>query len=506
MRRTKAVLLSRGSIMTLLLVVASGCAQDPVDGLDEAPGEAIELLDLVNMENAYSAAVQGAGGDVLYLPENPNLRMRLAVEPLAIEVAAIGDPLPGFDPVELAEATEAFAAVEEIDEGLGPIFNEAGCGVCHGIPALGGAGTQIERRFGRLANGVFDALEGQGGSLRDLFSNGTYVTEAGQTCTIPVEVEPSTANVSNVGRTSIPLFGLGLMDAMPDEVFAQVQATQPPEDRGITTSVVVALADTRDSRQGNGTRRLARFGWKGGVPSLVQFSGDAYMNEMGITTQSCVNGVSNLAFASEQFPNNVAPPAGCNGGDLAPANPAGNPQIPEFTDDVVGSCAGGRDEVQDDLALFTLFMTSLAPPPRNLTNPSRIQRGLDAFQVIGCGDCHVTGTYVTPFTPFNGVPSRAGFRPFSDFMVHDMGSLGDNIANTGQSATAARRMRTPPLWGVKHKPNLLHDGRANNANLDTRLTDAIVAHAGQAQGERDNFLFFLNSTQRADLLFFLKSL
>ena len=91
-------------------------------------------------------------------------------------------------------------------------------------------------------------------------------------------------------------------------------------------------------------------------------------------------------------------------------------------------------------------------------------------------------------------------------MVHDMGSLGDNIANTGQSAAVARRMRTAPLWGVKHKPNLLHDGRANSANLDTRLTDAILAHAGQAQGERDNFVFFLNSAQRADLLFFLKSL
>jgi CxxC motif-containing protein (DUF1111 family) len=485
------------------LVVGSGCALDPADELDEPPGEELDdPADLADMDRAFTVAVQAAGGDVLYQPANPALAQRLAIEPLAIEVAAIGDPLPGFG--DLTEATEAFAAEEEIDEGLGPIFNETGCGVCHGIPVLGGAGTQIERRFGRISNGVFDALEGQGGSLRDLFSNGTYTTETGQRCTIPVEAEPSNANVRNVGRTSIPLFGLGLMDAMPDEVFAQVQATQPPEDRGITTSVVVALADTRDPRQGNGTRRLSRFGWKGGVPSLTQFSADAYMNEMGITTQSCVDGVSNLAFANEQFPNNIAPPAGCQGGDLAPLH--GIPGIPQFTDDPVGSCAGGRDEVQDDLILFTLFMTSLAPPPRDLTDPARVQRGANAFDVIGCDDCHVTGTYITPFNPFNGVPARFGFRPFTDFMIHDMGSLGDNIANTGQSATAARRMRTAPLWGVKHKPNLLHDGRANSTNLDQRLTDAILAHAGQAQGERDNFVFFLSSTGRADLLFFLKSL
>jgi len=501
MRGTKT-LLSHGSIATLLLVVASGCAQDPADGLDEAPGEEIDAADLEDMDTAYSVAVQAAGGEVLYQPENPNLSLRLAIEPLAIEIAAIGDPLPGMG--DLAEATEAFASEEEIDEGLGPIFNETGCGVCHGIPVLGGAGTQIERRFGRIANGVFDALEGQGGSLRDLFSNGTFETESGQICNIPVEVEPSNANVRNVGRTSVPLFGLGLMDAMPDEVFAQVQATQPPEDRGITTSVVVALADTRDPRQGNGTRRLARFGWKGGVPSLVQFSGDAYMNEMGITTQSCIDGVSNLAFANEQFPNNIAPAAGCQGGDLAPLQTVAG--IPATTDDIVGSCAGGRNELQDDLGLFTLFMTSLAPPPRDLTDPARIQRGANAFDVIGCDDCHVTGTYITPSNPFNGVPGRRGFQPFSDFMIHEMGSLGDNIANTGQSATAARRMRTAPLWGAKNKPNFLHDGRANNANLDVRLTDAILAHAGQAQGERDNFAFFLNSTQRADLLFFVKSL
>src|SRR5262245_45432176 len=73
-------------------------------------------------------------------------------------VTAVGDALPGVTAADFAEALEAFAAVEELDEGLGPVFNEAGCGVCHTQGAIGGAGVQIERRFGRFVNGRFDDL------------------------------------------------------------------------------------------------------------------------------------------------------------------------------------------------------------------------------------------------------------------------------------------------------------------------------------------------------------
>src|SRR5690349_24813702 len=79
--------------------------------------------------------------------------------------AVAGDALPGTDAAEFAAAKAAFATVEEIDDGLGPIFNERGCGVCHSLGAVGGAGTQYERRFGRFVNGRFDSLSGRGGSL-----------------------------------------------------------------------------------------------------------------------------------------------------------------------------------------------------------------------------------------------------------------------------------------------------------------------------------------------------
>ena len=168
---------------------------------------------------------------------------------------------------------------------------------------------------------------------------------------------------------------------MPNAVFAQVQATQPPSLRGTARQQTILLPDPRDSSQSVGSQRIGRFGWKGNVPNLMQFSGDAYLNEMGITTQSCFEGQSILAFAFENLPNNVAPPPGCNGGDLAPA-----------TDDAVGDCSGGLTEIQDDLILFTTFMESLAPPPRDLSDGNGVFFGSQVFDAVGCDNCHVTET------------------------------------------------------------------------------------------------------------------
>src|SRR5262249_33730205 len=75
------------------------------------------------------------------------------------EITAVaGDPLPGSAAADFAEVKAAFNTVEELADGLGPIFNEKACGNCHTQGASGGAGVQIERRFGRVANGVFNSL------------------------------------------------------------------------------------------------------------------------------------------------------------------------------------------------------------------------------------------------------------------------------------------------------------------------------------------------------------
>ena len=411
--------------------------------------------------------------------------------------AVLGDRLPGTstNDTNFAEFKANFMAQEEIDEGLGPIFNAEGCAVCHDAGAVGGASaTRIERRYGRFVNGLFDPLGNRGGSLRQLFTVGPFTGLNGQACNPPLEVEPAEATVHNVGRLTTPLFGLGLVDAMPDSFFTGMAASEPIATRGIANIVSTVLPNDRDVNQSIGGQRVGRFGWKAGVPNLLQFAADAYLNEMGITTQSCFRGVSVTAFATESAPNGIPVPAGCD--DLAPPPPAG---VPAGTDDAVGSCAGGITKIQKDIDNFKRFMTNLAPPPRDLSNSGAIARGTPLYDSIGCAACHTRRVFTTPGPAPNGVPSNTNFQPFSDFLVHDMGALGDLIGNAGDTVAVTRRMRTAPLWGVRFRPLLLHDGRCTN------VACAIGAHDGQAATARDRFNA-LTAAQRTDVVNFVLSM
>lgn len=126
-------------------------------------------------------------------------------------------------------------------------------------------------------------------------------------------------------------------------------------------------------------------------------------------------------------------------------------------------------------------MTFLAPAPRTPIDPFVNLVGGTAFTNAGCADCHLLKDYVTPANPGNGVPGNFTFRPRSDFLLHDMGTLGDQIGNDGDSVATTRLMRTAPLWGLHHRTKFLHDGRA------TTITDAIHAHGGQALSSVSKF-------------------
>jgi CxxC motif-containing protein (DUF1111 family) len=405
-------------------------------------------------------------------------------------LTAAGDPLPGVTAVDFAAAKAAFNTVEEITDGLGPIFNERGCGVCHTQGAIGGAGVQIERRFGRFDSaGRFNGLANKGGSLRQLFTLGSFTGAAGQACNVPLEVEPPEATVHNVGRLTTPLFGAGLIDSLPDSAIIANANAQSASVRGVVNRVKVLLPNANDPTQAVGSTRVGRFGWKAGVASLVQFAADAYVNEMGITTQHCIAGQSVLDFALESRPNGIAQPAGCD--DLAPPHDA-VAGIPAETDDVVGDCAGGRTEIQDDVALFTTFMTFLAPSPRLPIDPNINLQGGTAFNRVGCASCHLLRDYVTPAHPANGVPGNFTFRPRSDFLVHDI-ATGDNIGNDGDSQATTRRIRTAPLWGLHLRGAFLHDGSA------ATIEQAIARHGGQAAAARSAFNALSTSDRNAML-------
>jgi CxxC motif-containing protein (DUF1111 family) len=432
--------------------------------------------------------------------------------------------LPGISAADFAAARANFAAVEGLADGLGPIFNERGCGNCHSNGAVGGAGENIERRFGRFVGGVFDPFDGTtseidvGGSLLQLFTVGNFNNPnlpAGSRgkcqpgnptlCCVPQEVVPPQATV-RAGRLTTPLFGLGLVDAMPDAFFDALAAAEPASVRGIARREAILFPDVQDPAQSIGTIRVARFGWKAAVPTLQQFAADAYLNEMGITSQSCFHGTSINTFARENLPdaNPASVPVGCD--DLAPLQSPGDVAatgMPINTDDAVGPCDDGRTEVQEDIANFFAFMTFLAPPGPDAADrgdTTSIQRGSPLFSQIGCANCHVRTPFVTPPSPPTGVPGNFTFHPFSDFLVHDMGALGDRIgADPGETLAQTRRMRTAPLWGIKVRNHLLHDGRTSD------VATAIRAHDGQGAAARNAFNA-LSSTDQHAVVQFVRSI
>ena len=373
----------------------------------------------------------------------------------AIPAYEFGAPLPGLTSDQLSEFSSGqaqFQDVETVADGLGPVFNESSCSACHtslvsGVAAVGGTNQRLETRFGKITGGAFDPLEELGGSLMQNQGIGRWngVNFVG-------EKVPSEANVVAHRRTT-PLFGLGLVDAVPDQTFqelARLEKLLTPGTGG-TLSIVTNLA--------TGSAAVGKFGWKAQNPTLFQFAGDAYLNEMGIT--------------NPQFPNENCPQGDCS---LLAANPK-----PGLNDD-------GTD-VQE----FTDFMMFLAPPPPGPTTPQS-KAGERIFYLIGCANCH----FPTLVTGRNAVAAlnQVVFHPYSDFLLHDMGALGDGIT---QGTATGSLMRTAPLWGLRIQSRLLHDGRALTAQ------DAILAHDGQGKTAR-NLYTALTPSQKANLLAFLNSL
>jgi CxxC motif-containing protein (DUF1111 family) len=417
------------------------------------------------------------------------------------EGAVLGDALPGTNATAFAEARDNFALTETVQDGAGPIFNERSCSACHSNSATGGAGQNIERRYGRVVNGVFDAMESTGGSLRQLFGLGGFNPSPGVNCQSGQDVLPAAATIRDSGRLTTPLFGLGLVDSLPDGRFDTLAGREPSAIRGIVNRVSIALPNPLDSAQSTGGTRVGRFGWKAGVANLGQFSADAYLNEMGITTSSCIAGVANRAFGTENRANRAPSNAVINGcpDDLVPG-----------TDDDFATeednCAGGVNELQDDVANFTFFMAHLAAPPAQaISAGSAADRGRTLFNSasLQCSGCHRSDSDVFVSTAAGGIQGGIVFAPYSDFLVHDMGTLGDGIGNTGDSVAVTRRMRTAPLWGLRSRNLLLHDGRTSDRGA------AILAHNGGANGQGTGAATAygaLSASQKSDLLAFLSTL
>ena len=375
-----------------------------------------------------------------------------ALLPAAQPAVLPGDPLPGLTASEFSEfrlGLEDFTEVETAEDGLGPAFNGTSCAACHNVPAIGGASVVVETRAGYRTEQGLAGLDHDGNTLMHLFS------------VPPHNCQPAAPDDANVfaRRAPLPVFGDGLIEAIPDETILALEDPFDRDGNGVRGRAAIVMDVA------TGTRRVGRFGWKAQQATLLAFAGDAYRNEMGIT--------------NDLFPNEYAygiSDAAMRRCDLRPD--------PEDVRDPLTHKRG--------IDNFEAFMKFLAPIARGPIDQAA-RDGERVFQSLGCATCHVpaltTGPSVNPLFNRKTVPL------YSDLLLHDIGT-GDGIL---QAAANGEEIRTPALWGLRLRRPLLHDGSAST------IDEAVVRHSREGELARRGFSQ-LRETDRALLMAFLKSL
>jgi CxxC motif-containing protein (DUF1111 family) len=429
-------------------------------------------------------------------------------------------PLPGLGQDELnffQDGMARFSFTEVVSggsnqqgtgNGLGPRFNSNQCASCHIQPNVGGS-SPAQNPLGEVASADgavntmpwFIAPNGPIREARFVQSNGlpdggvhdlfviTGRADAG-TCKIaqpsflpagnPLTGQGGSKNI--VFRIPTPLFGGGLIEAIPDSaILANLAADAASKSQvGVKGHANAILGGNTNLSANDGT--ITRFGWKAQNKSLLVFAGEAYNVEMGISNQL--------------FPQERDETPGCHG--AADATPEDTNNFPlTVTANAVG--------VLSDIEAFANFMRMLAPaapaaPTASTTN------GRAQFVSVGCALCHTpsftTGRAIATGSSRSPSPalSNKQVNLFSDLLVHHMGqNLADGIT---QGSAGPDEFRTAPLWGLGQRVFFLHDGRTQD------LMAAIQAHdseGSEANGVIQQFNS-LSAGQQQDVLNFLRSL
>ena len=380
-----------------------------------------------------------------------------------------------------------FDEQEEIASGLGPLYNAHSCRDCHENPVAGGSSQVTELRAGhRNAQGEFGFPEVPIGGGAVIVSGRTLINDKAicPSANFPdldaQEHLPDRENVRAL-RLSVSLLGDGYVEAVPDELLAAIAKWQcgQPELGVCGTPMMVPVLEAP------GVMRIGRFGWKSEQASLLSFSADAYLNEMGVTSLLRPTEVTTLC-------------------DTVPD--------PEDRPDATGTT---------DIERFARFIRATKAPPREtkLAATPAARNGSMLFETIGCGVCHapLLTTHPPGTLLFGGayrVPAALGNRtlhPYSDYLMHDVGT-GDGILLAvpehhgpgfaglqASFAGSAFKMRTAPLWGLRTRSRLMHDGASPT------LREAIARHQHEAEKARQGF-DALPAASQEQLLTFLRSL
>ena len=268
--------------------------------------------------------------------------------------------------------------------------------------------------------------------------------------------------VQSSQRNTSALFGIGLIDDIPDEVIEAVAQQQADSNTGVTGRV---------HRLEDGS--IGRFGWKAQKASLYDFTMTACAVEVGLH-------VPGHEQAPVPYDSEHEPP--------------------------------GLDLNQDQLDALVAYIRSLPPPTQNDPGEdetrNRIQQGKELFKSAGCAVCHVDN-----MGDVDGL--------YSDLLLHDLGPELGGVGHYGIQSTpapesdeqlgatddgqtkpagpSATEWRTPPLWGVRDSAPYLHDGRART------LETAIAFHGGEAADSRLKF-FRMTDDEQQSVVAFLKTL
>jgi CxxC motif-containing protein (DUF1111 family) len=365
-------------------------------------------------------------------------------------------PVDGLTPSELAAFVEGdgeFGRAFAPADGLGPVFNNVSCASCHSGDGRG----RIENALSRFGEAPDFAVSVGGPQLQDRAIAGAEPERLPSGYAVSVRLPP-------------PVFGVGLIEAIPDSVILAYADSLDADGDGISgrPNYVVPPDFVPASEPGGGSGSvLGRFSRKAQVASLLHQVAGAYHEDMGITSD----------FLPVEVRNPLASAA------LAGADRVPDPEVPTTTVQAVVN-----------------YVRMLAPPAPGTDTPERA-RGAFVFDSIGCAQCH-RPTMRTGTSPI-GALSQRDVTLYSDLLLHDMGpGLADNRGDGGATGS---EWRTAPLWGLRLMREflngdafLLHDGRART------IEEAILLHGGEAQAVRDRFAA-LPAADRSALLDFVGS-
>jgi CxxC motif-containing protein (DUF1111 family) len=329
-------------------------------------------------------------------------------------------------------------------DGLGPVFNLQTCLRCHQFPTLGGAGLLTVIRAGTFDGKKFIAPAG-----------GTLIHTSALPASLTEKILPEFNVVSKRIATSI--LGAGFIEAIADDTLRTIAIEQPKKSQGRIKGQAIEVPILESS----GTRRVGRFGWKNSHASLLSFTGDALRNEIGIT---------NPLYPTEST---------FNGKSVADFDKVPDPEV-----DITR------------LETITNFLRGTKAPSRiaGLTETPEAQAGEKIFASLGCAICHVPTLKTMPVgTVTNGgkliINEALGNKivhPFSDFLLHDVGT-GDGIVENGPQNTR-NKIRTAPLWGLGARAKRLSDNMALMHDGDSpNIEAAILRHAGEASFVIDEY-------------------